>query len=108
MAKRSTRYVPPVVPTNIKLTLWGADATMYRVHETIYAADQFNSSPKGNARFSPIHDPSGSVIPTLYAATTPRGALMESVFRDVPYRAGFKNVAPTRLEGKLCSTLVFE
>ena len=107
MAKRSTRYVPPVVPTNIKLTPWGAGTTMYRVHETIYGADQFNPSPKGNARFSPIHHSSGSVIPTLYAATTPRGALMESVFRDVPYRAGFKNVDPKRLEGRLCSTLRF-
>jgi hypothetical protein len=80
---------------------------MYRVHETIYAVDQFNPSPKGNARFSPIHSPSRSVIPTLYAATTPRGALMESVFRDVPYRAGFKNVALKRLEGRVCSTLRF-
>jgi hypothetical protein len=81
---------------------------MYRVHETIYAVDQFNPSPKGNARFSPIHDLSGNVIPTLYAATTPRGALMESVFRDVPYRAGFKNVDPKRLEGRVCSTLQFQ
>jgi hypothetical protein len=80
---------------------------MHRVHKTAYAVDQFNPSPKGNARFSPIHDPSGSVIPTLYAATTPRGALMESIFRDVPYRAGFKNVATKRLEGKVCSTLRF-
>lgn len=77
MAKRTARYVPPVVPTKIKLTAWGAGATMFRVHETIYAAEQFNPSPKRNARFSPILDPSGSVIPTLYAATTPRGASME-------------------------------
>ena len=77
MAKRTTRYVPPVVPSNIKLTPWGASATMHRVHETIYAVDQFNPSSKGNARFSPIHDPSGNVIPTLYASTTSRGALME-------------------------------
>jgi hypothetical protein len=84
MAKGGTRYVPPVVPSKINLTPWGVGATMHRVHETTYAVDQFNSSPEGNARFSPIHDPSGSVIPTLYAATTPRGALMESVFRDVP------------------------
>jgi hypothetical protein len=84
MARRSTRYVPPVVPSKINLTPWGVGATMHRVHETTYAVDQFNSSPEGNARFSPIHDPSGSVIPTLYAATTPRGALMESVFNDVP------------------------
>jgi hypothetical protein len=108
MAKRGTRYVPPVVPSKINLTPWGAGATMHRVHETIYTVDQFNPSPKGNARFSPIHDPSGSVIPTLYAATTPRGALMESVFRDVPYRAGFKNVALKRLEGRVCSTLLFQ
>ena len=108
MAKRSTRYVPPVVPSKINLTPWGAGATMYRVHETIYAVHQFNPSPRGNARFSPVHDPSGSVIPTLYAATTPRGALMESVFRDVPYRAGFKNVALKRLEGRVCSTLMFQ
>lgn len=108
MAKRGTRYVPPVVPSKIKLTAWGAGATMYRVHETIYAVDQFNPSPKGNARFSPIHDSSGNVIPTFYAATTPRGALMESVFRDVPYRAGFKNVALKRLEGRVCSTLQFQ
>jgi hypothetical protein len=81
---------------------------MHRVHETIYAVDQFNPSPKGNARFSPIRDPSGSVIPTLYAATTPRGALMESVFRDVPYRTGFKNVALKRLVGRVCSTVLFQ
>jgi hypothetical protein len=48
------------------------------------------------------------VIPTLYAATSPRGALMESVFRDVPYRAGFKNVDPKRLQGRACSTLRFQ
>jgi hypothetical protein len=106
MAKRGTRYVPPVVPSKINLTSWGAGATMYRVHDTTYAVYQFNPSPKGNARFSPIHGPSGSVIPTLYAATTPRGALMESVFRDVPYRTGFKNVALKRLEGRVCSTLL--
>jgi hypothetical protein len=81
---------------------------MYRVHETIYAAGQFNPSPKGNARFSPIHDLSGNVIATLYAASTPRGGLMESVFRDVPYRAGFKTVDPRRLEGRVCSTLLFQ
>ncbi len=108
MAKDVGSYVPPTVPAKIKLTPWGAGTTMYRVHETIYAVDEFNPSSKGNARFSPILDPSGNVIPTLYAATTPRGALMESVFRDVPYRAGFKHVDRKRLEGRACSTLLFQ
>src|SRR5260370_30006457 len=108
MAKDRTRYVPPTVPAKIKLTRWGKGTTMYRVHETVYAVDEFNPSSKGNARFSPLLDPSGNVIPTLYAATTPRGALMESVFRDVPYRAGFKHVDRKRLEGRACSTLLFQ
>jgi RES domain len=108
MARDAATYVPPTVPAKIKLTPWGAGTTMYRVHETVYAVNEFNPSPKGNARFSPILDPSGKVIPTLYAATTPRGALMESVFRDVPYRAGFKHVDRKRLEGRTCSTLLFQ
>lgn len=108
MAKDRANYVPPPVPAKIMLTPWGAGTTMYRVHETIYAVDRFNSSRKGNARFSPVLDPSGNVIPTLYAATTSRGALMESVFRDVPYRSGFKHVDLKRLEGRVCSTLLFQ
>jgi hypothetical protein len=107
MAKRAAISAAPIVPTKIKLTTWGSGQTMYRVHDAIYAVDQFNPSPKGNARFSPILDPSGKVIPTLYAATTPRGALMESVFRDIPYRTGFKHVDGRRLAGTVCSTLLF-
>ena len=108
MAKRVAPSASPTVPSKIKLTTWGSGQTMYRVHDAIYAGDQFNPSPKGNARFSPILDPSGNVIPTLYAATTPRGALMESVFRDVPYRIGFKHVDTKRLDGKTCSRLLFQ
>jgi hypothetical protein len=108
MAKRAATITSPTVPSKIKPTAWGSGKTMYRVHDAIYAADHFNPSPKGNARFSPILDSSGKVIPTLYAATTDRGALMESVFRDVPYRTGFKHVDAKRLEGKVCSTLLFQ
>jgi hypothetical protein len=108
MAKRAAISAAPIVPKKIKLTAWGSGQTMYRVHDAIYAVDQFNPSPKGNARFSPILDPKGNVIPTLYAATTPRGALMESVFRDIPYRTGFKHVDARRLAARVCSTLVFQ
>lgn len=108
MAKRTTTSASPTVRSKIKHTAWGSGQAMYRVHDAICASDQFNPSLKGNARFSPIRDSSGNVIPTLYAATTPRGALMESVFRDVPYRAGFKHVDAKRLEGRVCSTLQFQ
>jgi len=65
MAKRAATSVLPTVPSKIKLTTWGSGKTMYRVHDAIYAVDQFNPSPKGNARFSPILAPSGNVISTL-------------------------------------------
>jgi hypothetical protein len=45
----------------------------------------FNDSGQGDARFSPLLDPaSGHVIPTLYAARTPRGAIAEIVLHDAP------------------------
>jgi hypothetical protein len=81
---------------------------MHRVHDAAYAANLFNPSPAGNARFSPIRDEAGLVIPTLYAATTPRGALMETIFHDVPYKSGFKRVSTSRMADKLHSMLTFQ
>jgi len=43
----------------------------------------FNASGKGDARFSPLYDPSGSIIPTLYGARSGTVALLETVFHDV-------------------------
>jgi hypothetical protein len=49
MARRATRYAPRVASADINPISWSADATMYLVHETIYAVGQFNPSPRGNA-----------------------------------------------------------
>jgi RES domain len=51
---------------------------------------EFNPSPARNARFSPLVNAAGPVIPTLYAGTTLDCALMETVFHDVPFVAGPK------------------
>lgn len=107
MAKPAPGTAPPAGSLDAKLITWGAGEIMNRVHDAVYAVDSFNSTPLGNARFSPIRDPAGTVIPTLYAATTPQGALMETVFHDVPYKPGFKRITLDRLKGKLSSTLVF-
>jgi hypothetical protein len=69
---------------------------MHRVHDDVYLGDQFNPNSMGNARFSPIHDTDGAVIPTLYAGTTLDCALMETIFHDLPFKIGFK----PRLEAK--------
>lgn len=65
---------------------------LYRVHSKKYLADQYNPSTVGNARFSPITDSGGAVIPTIYAAETLSAALMETVFHDVPSAPGLKSV----------------
>ncbi|MET0264688.1 MAG: RES domain-containing protein [Duganella sp.] len=68
----------------------------YRVHafdpvSGKYGPVAFNDSGRGNARFSPLHDPdTGKVIPTMYAANQQRGAIAEILLHDVPApSAGF-------------------
>jgi RES domain len=85
----------------------GAGEIMYRIHDTVYKVESFNPSRQRNARFSPIRASAGEVIPTLYAATTPQGALMQTVFHDVPYKPGFKRISIERVKDKLSSSLVF-
>ena len=50
-----------------------------------YASTSFNNSPASNARFSPLLDAAGAVVPSIYAASSLEGVLMESVLRDVPF-----------------------
>jgi RES domain len=67
---------------------------------------EFNPSSTGNARFSPLADTAGAVIPTLYAGTTLDCALMETVFHDVPFVAGPKMWSKaTHVAGKVWSQL---
>jgi len=85
---------------------WGNGETLFRVHPEIYGSLQFNPSPHGSARFSPLVDAAGSVIPTIYAGTTLDCALMETVFHDVPFTDGQKNWSKaTHVAGKVYSKL---
>lgn len=86
------RGAQPLPKGALRTTLieWGKGQDLHRVHSFSYQADQFNPSSEGNARFSPLLDSNGTLIPTLYAGTTLDCALMETVFHDVPFQAGFK------------------
>jgi hypothetical protein len=107
MAKAAAGPLLPVPPLGARLLPWGRGLTMHRVHDSAYLPNIFNPSTDGNARFSPILDLKGKVIPTLYAATTTQGALMETIFHDVPYKKGLKTVFKTRLDDKLYSKVQF-
>ena len=72
-----------------------AGCLWWRIHHRKYASLQFNDSRLGNARFSPIFDVAGNVIPTIYAAKEIRSALMETVLHDAPSPShGFIYLAP--------------
>lgn len=95
----------PAPPAALHITPWTlpAEQVLHRVHQDLYKADQFNPGQKGNARFSPIRDAKGDLIPTLYAAATFEAAAMESVFHDVSHAPGFKHYDKRKLEGQVHS-----
>jgi hypothetical protein len=67
-----------------------AGTELHRVHLDAFGSTEFNGTDKGNARFSPIRDTGGSIIPTIYAAQSFECATCEIILRcpDTP--------APTR------------
>jgi hypothetical protein len=58
--------------------------TIWRVHRQEFRAAQFHPGGQSDARFSPLHDVHRRPIPTLYGASTLDGALMETIFHDIP------------------------
>lgn len=108
MAKSESSLEPPEEPLQGTLIEWGENETLYRVHHERFQGNAFNPTRKGNARFSPIFNSSGDVIPTLYAGSTLFCALMETVFHDVPYKAGFKPLSLTRLHEHVISTIILK
>lgn len=64
MARRVADYQPPAGPWNVTLITCDRGREMHRVHDSAYLGNQFNPTSSGNARFSPIRDSSGAIIPT--------------------------------------------
>jgi hypothetical protein len=78
---------------------------LHRVHASKYGPVQFNPGPYGDARFSPIVNPAGAQIATMYAGTTQECALMETVFRSVPYEPGYKTIDKVKFQDQIYSTV---
>lgn len=87
------RKRPPADKLDATLVVWGKGRALHRVHRSVYQPDQFNPALVGDARFSPLLNSGGEVIPTLYAGSTFDCVLMETVFHDVPYVAGLKTLS---------------
>ena len=57
---------------------------IWRIHPARYRPAEFRSGTDGDARFSPIRNAKGAVIPTWYGARTVACSMMETVLHDVP------------------------
>jgi hypothetical protein len=101
MAKRAKSFLPPAEQLDTTIVSWGKGKQLHRVHDAIYSGNGFNPSRRGIARFSPLRDSDGKIIPTLYAGTTLDCALMETIFHDVPFVAGFKPLSIKKMVGKV-------
>lgn len=106
MAKGGGSHPPPGGQLEVTLVDWGKDQILHRVHSSKYKPDQFNPSPSGDARFSPLVTTDHRVIATLYAGTALDCALMETVFHDVPYAPGLKTLSKnSHVIGRVRSTI---
>lgn len=106
MAKAGSKYAVPAGTLNATTITWKKGKLIHRIHSTAYTETQYNPSPRSNARFSSIRDVAGKIIPVLYGGSTMDCALMETVFRDVPYAPGLKNVDKARLQNQTHSIVV--
>lgn len=82
-------------------------ARLCRIHQARFRGAQFHPGAGAEARFSPIRSAVKKPIPTLYAASTLEGALMETVFHDVPTPPGDYILDIERLnELALCVSII--
>ena len=75
-----------------------------RCHTSSYGATEFNARAGTPGRFRPIRA-GRRVVPTLYAADLPAGALSETVLHDVPVETTVKRVRASRFDTVLLSTI---
>ena len=73
---------------------------LYRAYNATWGYDEHNPG-HGDARFSPIDDPTTQVrLPSMYLAVTPAAALLETVFHDV-HQDGNRTIYERHLREKL-------
>ncbi|MGE8063882.1 RES family NAD+ phosphorylase [Pseudomonas sp. NPDC089569] len=97
----------PGEPMHLRFyTLGNGLVLLHRFHLKKYQDRQFNDTSLGNARFSPIRNSSGDIIPTIYAGSSFECAAMETVFRDVAYGPPPKYFQKSKLKDFMFSTLL--
>jgi hypothetical protein len=102
----SSRVPDPPLPDLLKplLFTWKKDRLLVRCQNARFGPTSFNPG-LGSGRFHPFEDVHGNMVPILYAAEHPDGALAETVFHDVPARGPAKRIRKPVLKGLVLSAL---
>lgn len=79
---------------------------LHRVHPNQFGATAFNPTSSGSARFSPITDDKGQVIPTIYSASSYQSALMETVFHDISLTVNFQHIDVSNIQHLVYSKII--
>ena len=75
---------PPSPLTDATYEPLRKDRILHRIYNRGYGFAEFNPGKGMRTRFAPFYDVSGNVIPSLYATSTLRSAIHETIFHDIP------------------------
>jgi hypothetical protein len=95
--------VPDPLP-DPRVHTWPAGHPIIRCHHISMGATEFNTS-NVSRRFRPVTSGAG-IVPTLYGADLPQGALSETVFHDVPVRGDGRRIQRKVLVPMVRSTII--
>lgn len=96
---------PPAPFPAFNVTTLPAGAQLVRLHDPTYQGDQFNPCAGSPSRFSPLKQPDGTCLPTLYAADRFEAAVHESIFHDQPYGHARKYVSIDKIVSRAVSEI---
>ena len=96
---------PPSNLDNPNIFTLPAGTSLERVYRRNFRANVFNPCKGSPTRFAPIRDTKGDCVPSLYAASTLRAAIHETIFHDIPEGSSRKTVPKTHIEGRAHSQL---
>ena len=74
---------PPSPLTDATYEPFRKGKILHRVHNRGYGFAHFNPGKGRPTRFAPFYDVSGNLIPSLYATSTLRSAIHETIFHDI-------------------------
>ena len=83
---------PPSLLVNPQYIDLPSGTVLHRVHKSTFSTSEFNPGRGSPTRFASFADDTGTTVPSLYAASTVRAAIHETISCDIPASARLRTV----------------